>query len=64
MEETLSNSRFITFHRQQINPEDDPQSTLTFAYGTSKYSKYSKKEKACSISSHVTFIPQIKSSTR
>lgn len=39
MEETLSNSRFITFHRQQINPQADPASTLTFAYGTSKYSK-------------------------
>lgn len=39
MEETLSNSRFITLHRQQINPQADPASTLTFAYGTSKYSK-------------------------
>jgi len=39
MEETLSNSRFITFHRQQVNPQPDPASTLTFAYGTSKYNK-------------------------
>lgn len=39
MEETLSNSRFITYHRNQINPEPHPESTLTFAYGTSKYSK-------------------------
>jgi hypothetical protein len=42
MEETLSNSRFITFHRAQVNPQPDPQSTLTFAYGTSKYSKSSQ----------------------
>ena len=40
MEETLSNSRFITYHRSQINPQPDPPSTLTFAYGTSKYSKW------------------------
>ena len=40
MEETLSNSRFIVHHRQQINPQADPESTLTFAYGSSKYSKY------------------------
>ena len=39
MEETLSNSQFITYHRNQINPEQHPESTLTFAYGTSKYSK-------------------------
>ena len=39
MEETLSNSRFITYHRNQVNPQADPPSTLTFAYGTSKYSK-------------------------
>jgi len=43
MEETLSNSRFITFHRQQVNPQPDPASTLTFAYGTSKYRKYSSE---------------------
>ena len=39
MEETLSNSRFISFHRNQINPQPHPESTLTFAYGNSKYCK-------------------------
>lgn len=41
MEETLSNSRFISFHRNQINPKEHPESTLTFAYGNSKYGKSS-----------------------
>ena len=39
MEETLSNSQFIAYHRNQPNPEPLPQSTLTFAYGNFKYSK-------------------------
>ena len=39
MEETLSHSRFIAYHRNQINPEPLPQSTLTFAYGGEKYGK-------------------------
>ena len=39
MEETLSNPRFIAFHRNQINPEPHPLSTLTFAYGDQKYTK-------------------------
>ena len=37
MEETLSNSRFISYHRNQINPQEHPPSTLTFAYGDAKY---------------------------
>ena len=41
MEETLSNSQFIAFHRNQPNPEPLPKSTLTFAYGDFKYSKFS-----------------------
>lgn len=39
MEETLTNPRFIAFHRNQINPEPHPKSTLTFAYGDQKYGK-------------------------
>lgn len=39
MEETLSNSRFISCHRNQINPQPLPESTLTFAYGNAKYGK-------------------------
>ena len=39
MEETLTNARFISFHRNQANPEPHPTSTLTFAYGDSKYGK-------------------------
>eukprot|EP00347_Sterkiella_histriomuscorum_P003743 403363117 len=39
MEETLSNPRFISFHRNQINPDPLPESTLTFAYGDHKYEK-------------------------
>ena len=40
MEETLSNSRFISYHRNQINPQAHPESTLTFAYGSAKYGKF------------------------
>lgn len=40
MEETLSYPRFISFHRNQINPEPHPVSTLTFAYGDQKYGKF------------------------
>ena len=39
MEETLTYERFIPFHRNQINPEPLPESTLTFAYGDWKYGK-------------------------
>lgn len=39
MEETLTHPRFIAFHRNQINPEPHPKSTLTFAYGDQKYGK-------------------------
>ena len=41
MEECLSYDRFITHHRNQINPEPHPESTLTFAYGNLKYGKNS-----------------------
>ena len=65
MEETLSNSRFITFHRQQINPMDDPASTLTFAYGTSKYSKLQQFFTILPFTSCLTpFLSQTKSYTR
>ena len=40
MEETLSHSRFISFHRNQINPEPLDRSALTFAYGDQKYEKF------------------------
>lgn len=40
MEETLTYTRFIAFHRNQINPEPHPRSTLTFAYGDEKYRKF------------------------
>jgi hypothetical protein len=39
MEETLTHPRFIAFHRNQVNPEPHPVSTLTFAYGNQKYEK-------------------------
>ena len=39
MEETLSHPRFIAYHRNQINPQPMPESTLTFAYGVQKYGK-------------------------
>ena len=39
MEETLTHSRFIAFHRNQANPEAHPKSTLTFAYGDQKFGK-------------------------
>ncbi len=37
MEETLSNARFISYHRNQPNPEPLYESSLTFAYGDYKY---------------------------
>ena len=43
MEETLSNPRFIAYHRNQINPEAHPKSTLTFAYGERKYEKMTRE---------------------
>jgi len=39
MEETLTHARFISYHRNQINPEPNPPSTLTFAYGDLRYGK-------------------------
>lgn len=39
MEETLSYDRFISLHRNQINPVPLPRSTLTFAYGNLRYGK-------------------------
>jgi hypothetical protein len=43
MEETLSYPRFIAYHRNQINPEPSPQSTLTFAYGEHRYVKMTEE---------------------
>lgn len=43
MEETLETSKFIAFHRNQINPTMAPKSTLTFAYGDRKYDKMSRQ---------------------
>jgi hypothetical protein len=43
MEETLDNPRFIAYHRNQINPEPHPVSTLTFAYGERKYEKMTRE---------------------
>lgn len=37
MEETLANDRFISLHRNQIDPTSMPMSTLTFAYGNLRY---------------------------
>ncbi len=42
MEETLSYPRFISFHRNQVNPEAHPKSTLTFAYGESRFKEMQK----------------------
>ena len=39
MEETLSNDRMISYHRQQINPIPYKPSILTFAYEGGKYGK-------------------------
>jgi len=46
MEETLSHPRFIAYHRNQINPQPMPESTLTFAYGVQKYEKMSLEMKS------------------
>ena len=43
MEETLSNPRFISFHRNQVDPVPHPKSTLTFAYGDMRYEKMQKE---------------------
>ena len=43
MEETLTNPRFIAYHRVQVNPEPQPRSTLTFAYGDQKYDKMTRQ---------------------
>ncbi len=40
MEETLTNDRFISLHRNQIDPTSMPMSTLTFAYGNLRYGKF------------------------
>lgn len=42
MEECLTNDRFISLHRNQINPEPMPKSTLTFAYGSLRYEQLTK----------------------
>ena len=42
MEETLSYPRFISFHRNQVNPEPHPKSTLTFAYGEGRFKEMQK----------------------
>ena len=42
MEETLSYPRFISFHRNQVNPEAHPKSTLTFAYGEGRFKEMQK----------------------
>lgn len=42
MEETLTNDRFITHHRNQINPVPHPKSTLTFAYGSLRFEQLDK----------------------
>lgn len=42
MEETLSHDRFISLHRNQINPVPVPKSTLTFAYGNLRYGKLTR----------------------
>jgi hypothetical protein len=39
MEETLQNDEFISIHRNQINPQLHPKSTLTFAYSAGKFGK-------------------------
>ena len=39
MEEILANDCFISVHRNQINPQLHPKSTLTFAHGNLKYRK-------------------------
>jgi hypothetical protein len=39
MEENLANDCFISVHRNQINPQLHPKSTLTFAHGNLKYRK-------------------------
>lgn len=43
MEETLSYPRFISFHRNQVNPQPHPESTLTFAYGDMRYEKMQRE---------------------
>ena len=42
MEETVENSQFISIHRNQINPQLHPKSTLTFAYSDRKFGKYKR----------------------
>lgn len=43
MEENLANDCFISVHRNQINPQLHPKSTLTFAHGNLKYHKISRQ---------------------
>ena len=40
MEETLPNDCHISVHRNQINAELHPKSTLTFAHSDRKYGTY------------------------
>lgn len=35
----MDNARFISHHRAKPNPVDDPESSLTFAFGSSKFNK-------------------------
>ena len=43
MEDHLANDCFISVHRNQINPQLHPKSTLTFAYGGGKYQKMTRQ---------------------
>ena len=36
----MEHSRFISLHRNQINPQPMPKSTLTFANGKLRYGKW------------------------
>jgi len=46
MEEKLSYDRFMTLHRNQVNPVPHPKSTLTFAYGNLRYDMLDKSLKS------------------
>lgn len=43
MEENLANDCFISIHRNQINPQLHPKSTLTFAHGDRRYDKMTRQ---------------------
>ena len=40
MESKLTYDRLIAFHRNQINPKEFPEHTLTFAYHDGRYGSY------------------------